>query len=442
MIDIYVKDKYQINSRNGIIGDSLMKIVWITNIPIGDVAKELNTNSGLWMDALLDELKDKADISLVVVTSWNVTSVKKKKINGITYYLMPGGAAGSYKRNMEQAQKEWDNLFDEEKPDMLQVWGSENSHVIPALYIAKKRNIPRVIYIQGLLKSIARHADGHVSYGTMLRYITLRDIYRKQLWVRQKEWFKKRSRVEELILKLADGVIVENLWAEAFCKYINPNLAIYKIPLNISKAFSQVSWTYENMTPHTIVCNASGYAYKGLHVLIEALRIVKNRYPDVRLNIPGRNMKVGKGVLRQKAPGYWVYINDLIKKYNLEDNIRFTGHLNQNELADMLSKSNVFVLCSAIENHSSSLKEAMSVGTPAIAAMVGGVSEYFESMKCGFLYRYEEVECLAGYIMDLFESEERCKSFSEYSKDIVNRVDGKMITTLVLKMYEHLKEQN
>ena len=59
-------------------------------------------------------------------------------------------------------------------------------------------------------------------------------------------------------------------------------------------------------------------------------------------------------------------------------------------------KTRVFVLSSSIENHASSLKEAMMVGTPSIATFVGGVPEYVRHGENGFLYRFEEYEIMAG----------------------------------------------
>ncbi len=418
-----------------------MKILWITNIPIAEMAQQLQTKGGLWMDALLSQLIDRSGYSFVVVTSWNVEKVVFHRIGKVSYYLVPGGAAGQYKRDFTVAKNEWIQLLNNEKPDVMQIWGSENAHVLPAIKAAKDRNIPCVVYIQGILKSIIPHACGHVPFGTMLRYTTIRDFYRRQVWFKQDKWFTKRAKIEEKTLSSVDCAIVENQWAEHYCKSINPGLSFFRIPLSINEEFKSVKWSFDKMIPHTIICNASGYAYKGLHVLLEALTSVKKRYPDVKLYIPGRSMIVGKGSARQKSPGYWVYISDYIRENKLNDNVVFTGYLSPKELAERLSVANVFVLSSAIENHSSSLKEAMAVGTPSVAAMVGGVPEYFFFNETGFSYRYGEAEILAGYICDLFENRDLCERFSINGRKRIEETDDTQIGSLMESMYQELKER-
>ena len=419
-----------------------MKILWITNIRIGDMAIG-KPMGGLWMDALLKQIKKETEFSFVIATSTNANSVEQKNVDGIQYYAVPGGLPVYYKRDAKIAYNEWKEIFDIEKPDVIQVWGTEYSHAIPALEVAKDLKIPSVIYIQGIMKAISRFATGQLPFFTMLRYTTLRDIYRSQLLVFQNSWFKKRAKTEERLISLSGSVVVENRWAESFCKSINPEIMVYKIPLNINEEFSHHNWSMSTMHPHTIVCNASGPAYKGIHILLEALLLIRSRFPDVKLFIPGKSMIVSGGWLsRQKVPGYWNYVSDFIRENDLEENVVFSGYLTQKELAEKLSQANVFVMASSIENHSSSLKEAMAVGTPSVASLVGGVPEYFHFGDSGFSYRFEEYECLAGYISELFENEELCLKFSNASKEKSKGTNDIEITKKIISMYKKLNQRD
>ncbi len=416
-----------------------MKVMWITNIPVGGMAEHLKTKNGVWMDALLNQLINYHDLQFIIVTTWNVQSIEHIKKDGVEYYLLPGGNASNYKRKESLATKDWDKVISETQPSVIHVWGTEYPHAIPALKVANQLNIPSLIYIQGIMKAIARWADGCVNASTMLRYTTMRDIYRGQLWAFQNRWFEKRSETEEKLISLSGSVVVENNWAELFCKSINPKLNIFRIPLNINEVFYKHEWAIEKVKRHSILCNASGPSYKGIHYLIMALTIVAKRYPDVKLYIPGRSMIIGNGFFeKQKMPGYYSYITNIIKKNGLINNVEFTGYLEQEELAQRLSKTHVFVLASSIENHSSSLKEAMAVGTPAIASQVGGIPEYFEYGKCGFSYRYQEYECLAGYICMMFENDDLCQEFSRSSRIIANSTSNKSINGKIISMYREL----
>ncbi|MFT0558667.1 glycosyltransferase [Bacteroides faecis] len=81
-----------------------------------------------------------------------------------------------------------------------------------------------------------------------------------------------------------------------------------------------------------------------------------------------------------------------------------------------MSEVNAFVMCSAIENHSSTLKEAMSVGVPCVASYVGGVPEYARNKENCLLYRFEDYEHLAMNLISLFRSQELCQKLSVQSR--------------------------
>lgn len=417
-----------------------MKVFWITNIPIGRIAVELFNKpmGGLWMDAMLVQLRKTGKVNFAIATTTPTKETIQKEYDGINYYLLPGGHAVYYKRPEGEAMAEWISIFEKEKPDVLQIWGTEYSHAVPALKVAKEMGIPSVVYIQGVMSAIEKYSDGLVKTSTRLRYITLRDLYRNQLWLNQNGWFKKRAKVEKRILELSGNIVVENNWAEWMCKAINPDLGVFKIPLNINEVFFEKEWNIETIEPHTIICNASGTAYKGLHVLLKALVLLKREFPDVKLYVPGGSVIVKGFKQRQSKPGYWSYITDMIERLDLTSNVIFTGYLTPSQLAERLSKANVFVLCSSVENHSSSLKEAMAVGTPSVASQVGGVMEYMENGVNGYSYRYGEYECLAGYIQMLFKDKEKCMAISDSAHDKSREYSNDNINNLILSMYESL----
>ena len=417
-----------------------MKVFWITNIPIGRIAVELFNKpmGGLWMDAMLVQLKKTGKADFAIATTTPTKETIQKEYDGINYYLLPGGYAVYYKRPESEAMDEWKSIFEKEKPDVLQIWGTEYSHAVPALKVAKEMGIPSVVYIQGVMSAIEKYADGLVKNSTRLRYITLRDIYRNQLWLNQNGWFNKRAKVEKQILALSGNIVAENNWAEWMCKAVNPSLGVFKIPLNINEVFFEKKWDVNTMEPHTIICNASGTAYKGLHVLLDALVLIKKEFPDVKLYVPGGSVIVKGFRQRQRKPGYWSFITDKIKNLHLEENVIFTGYQTPLQLAERLSKANVFVLCSSVENHSSSLKEAMAIGVPSVASQVGGVMEYMENGVNGYSYRYGEFECIAGYIMKLFGDKELCKTVSISAREKAREYSNDDINDLILSMYMSL----
>lgn len=58
-------------------------------------------------------------------------------------------------------------------------------------------------------------------------------------------------------------------------------------------------------------CVAIGGApYKGIHVLIKAIAVVRKQFPDVTLEIAG---DLGQNIPRWKQSGYFKYLKFLIK---------------------------------------------------------------------------------------------------------------------------------
>ena len=140
-------------------------------------------------------------------------------------------------------------------------------------------------------------------------------------------------------------------------------------------------------------------------MLIKALNIVVRKYPNVLLKVPGENSPFEMNFKQKlKINGYTNYVKSLIEKYNLKNNIQFLGRLSSQEMATEMSKANVFAMVSSIENHSSTLIEALNVGVPAVASNVGGVSEYLTHGVNGLLYRFEEFEILAMHVMSILDS--------------------------------------
>ena len=172
------------------------------------------------------------------------------------------------------------------------------------------------------------------------------------------------------------------------------------------------------MIPHTIMCPAADYPVKGLHMLLKALALVKNYYPDVKLFVPGAPLKKANTLkLKLKQCGYDKLISKMLKDLDLTDNVIYTGRLTADEMAEKMSRVNCFAMTSSIENHSSTLKEAMTVGVPCIASYVGGVPEYAVDGENCLLYRFEDYEVLAQNICKLFENEDLRAKFSQAAKN-------------------------
>ena len=400
-----------------------MKILWIVNTPLRIIGEKLygKRNTDLWMGALLDSIKQNAKNEIVVATTAGISQIQKYEEDGITYYALPHQLPILYNENDERNIAAWQELLDNEKPDLIQVWGTEFAHGLCALRLAK--NIPSVIYMQGYLGSIARHYLAGMTHNELRSSVTFRDIIKRDsIEDQQKKYFRSAEKEKEMFM-LSGRIICENNWCENSIRAIVPNIQVYRCPLSINSVFYEKEWDIRQIERHSIICTASGYPLKGLHMMLKAVALLKETYPDIKLYVPGEKV-VSDGSLKWlvRKRGYTKYIENLIKELDIAKNIVWMGSVTQEELAEQYSKTHAFVLTSSIENHSSSLKEAMLVGVPSVASNVGGVSEYVEHGKNGFLYRFEEYEMIAAYIKLIFEDDELSKRLSAAGKESIKNI--------------------
>lgn len=419
-----------------------MKILWIVNIPLGLISKKLygKEENGLWMTPLLNEFKMSKKYQLIVATTAKIPDTFKGEEEGIIYYALPDNVPILYNERNIKNQMAWKKMLDEEKPDLIQIWGTEFSHGLCALRVS--RGIPAILYMQGYLGSIARHYLAGITDKELRQSVTFRDIIKKDSIRQQQKKYFLATKKEKEMFQLVDSVICENDWCENSIKAVGSNMAVYRCPLSVNQVFTTYTWNIKNVENHSIICTASGYPLKGLHMVLRAVNLLKEEYPDVKLYVPGPKMVSGGSLqwtLRKR--GYTKYIERLIQELNIEKHIVWMGQVSQEKLAEQYSKTRVFVLSSSIENHSSSLKEAMMVGTPSIASAVGGVPEYVRHGKNGFLYRFEEYEIMAGYIKKLFEQDELAVKISESGrKDMLDLHNDTNVFDTMVGIYKDIVE--
>ena len=416
-----------------------MKVLWVVNSILNDVSLELygKPSNGVWMDALLSDFMGKKDYQIIVATTAKKKELFRYQKDNIIYFVLPDQQPILYNENKNSNQKIWDELLETVKPDLIQVWGTEFTHGLCALRVAQEKKIPAVIYMQGYLGSIARYYQAGISRKDLKRTVTFRDRIRCDSILQQQKKFWKSAKKEAEMLRLAGRIITENEWCNANIRSVVPQIKTYHCPLSINQVFGDYQWEAEKAEPHSIICTAPGYTIKGLHMLLRAVALLRNRYPDIKLYVPG-TPQISDGSLQWeiRKNGYTNYIEKLIKELKLADHIVWLGQLSQKQLAEEYAKRAVFVMPSAIENHSSSLKEAMTVGMPCISSYVGGIPEYLKHGENGLLYRFEEYEVLSWLVEKLFEHPDLAASLSANARKSMEHLhDHDKLTETIIRIY-------
>ncbi|WP_299435369.1 glycosyltransferase family 4 protein [uncultured Maribacter sp.] len=394
-----------------------MKILWITNQILPDIAEHINiekSNSGGWMYGLANNLKQRKEIKLHIASVFQVEKHVHKKINDIDYYLLPSKIDKiKYDQLLEE---EWKKTIAIVKPDVVHIHGTEYAHGLAL--INSFPNLNYVVSVQGLISVCEKYYLGGISTLSLLKKITFRDIVRWDTVFLAKKKFYKRGVYEKQYLQKVSNVMGRTDWDKDNIFAINPKINYHFCNETLRNSFYDSSkWDISKKNNYTIFLSQCYYPLKGLHQVLKAIYLVKKKInAPIKLQIAGDNItKLDTFKAKLKLSGYGNYIIDLVKKYDLKENIEFLGVLDENQMISKYLNTHIFICPSSIENSSNSLGEAQILGVPSIASYVGGNPNMIEHGVNGFLYRFEETSMLAERIITLFSDDEIAKKISKNS---------------------------
>ena len=404
------------------MGGVIMKILWTVNTFNREIASQMGLQSShaiSWVVAMSDYLKN-TDVELSIAAPTKSEKITDKHINGVHYFAVPHSAEC------------WSQVIDNVKPDVIHEYGTELSHNLLVCDAAK--NIPVIVSLQGILSEYQRHYYAGIDMSTILRYSPLRDWIIPSGFITGRKNFIKRSKNEIELLTRVKYVEGRSTWDRVSALKINPGLKYYYCPRMIRREFTEADcWNLENVNRHSILVSQGNYPIKGLHFVFEAVSQLKAQYPDIKIRIAGNTLFDNiNGAKRFWKTGYIRYLYDLATKLGIMPNIEFTGSKNSAEMVELLNRSHICLVPSAIENAPNSLAEGMVLGVPCIASFVGGNMDMLAHNEQGFLYCYNEPNMLAEYIKQIFESDELAKSFSAKARECARERHNpeKLINTL------------
>lgn len=166
---------------------------------------------------------------------------------------------------------------------------------------------------------------------------------------------------------------------------------------------------------------------KGVFELIQAIRIVKSKYPEAHFTVLGEIDHQNMGALKQAQ------LNQLIEEKLFE----YPGYVTN--VKDWITDTSVFVLPSYREGVPRSTQEAMAIGRPVITTDVPGCRETVEDSVNGFLVPKWNPEALAEKMCYFIENPEQVNIMGLKSYQIAQekfdaeKVNSKLIEIMGLK---------
>lgn len=153
---------------------------------------------------------------------------------------------------------------------------------------------------------------------------------------------------------------------------------------------------------------------KNNKLLIDAFAMVHKKHPDYQLCF------YGDGPLEAELRQY-------ASNNGLEDNkdVVFCGQVK--DVINRISPANIFVLSSIMEGMPNALMEAVALGIPSISTDVSGARDIITDGESGYIVPVGDKDALAKRLIQLIESEETRKRFSEASVSVIDKFDKEKI---------------
>jgi colanic acid/amylovoran biosynthesis glycosyltransferase len=288
-------------------------------------------------------------------------------------------------------------------PQILQAhYGHSAAYALP---LARKLKIPFLVYYHGLDATMSEVAMMQSPY--MQRYMQRRDILKKDvtLFLAQSD-FLKNCLIEQ-------GFPAEKIRRH----YIGTEMPKDK-PLPLSER--------ENI----VLFVARLTKKKGAEYLMDAMKIVQEKLPDMQLVI------VGDGPARER----W-------EQYAAEGlaNYRFVGWQNPEQVAGWMKKARVFSVPSVkapsgdSEGFGLVFIEAQALGTPVASFAHGGIVEAVADGKTGLLAPEGDSSTLAQNILRLLEDSDLWERFSSAGYERVKKeFDVKVLARGLEAIYDEV----
>ncbi len=143
---------------------------------------------------------------------------------------------------------------------------------------------------------------------------------------------------------------------------------------------------------------------KGIYIAIDAV----SKLTDCKLIVAGTGSDLNAAV-------------QYVKNKNI-NGIEFIGYVSHNEKINTFMEASIFLLPTWYgEGMPTSVIEAMAFGLPVITRPVGGLKDFFENEKMGYMTKSRNPEVIAGLIKNLIENKDKMAEIGRYNHEYAKR---------------------
>lgn len=387
-------------------------------------------NTGSWIEALQKVFREyllDVELGLVFEHSDNIFKVEK---DSVSYYPFHVSRSSSPKENYKRLHSHYLKAIEDFKPDIIQCFGTERWHYG---LLAKEVQIPFVIHIMGFMNIYDVMDERVIHPMDYWKYFSFNPL--KVFLVRKHE---KRLRVEnqELereVMACNHYFMGRTEWDKNIVKYYSQGSKYFYCPEAIRSEIysSEKRWTYQERKTLRLLTVGNAGSLKGNEIMLQTAWLLKNQF---HIDFEWRYTSSAYTM------SFFEKLNDIRCK---EVNINLIGRLNANQIAEELANADFYIHPSIIDNSPNTVCEAQLIGTPVIAANVGGIPQLVDDGNTGWLYPYSEPHALAFKIMNLMGQKETLEAVAKAEQEESHqRHAPKSLAETIMKIYKNILNGN
>lgn len=167
---------------------------------------------------------------------------------------------------------------------------------------------------------------------------------------------------------------------------------------------------------------------KGIDILIRAYHKIKRKFPNTKLLI------AGEGPDRQ-------LLTELVHKLKLENNVVFLGPLSHSKVISYMKGAVAHICPSRTEGGGIVNYEAQAAGCLAIGSNAGGIPEYIENNKTGFIFPAGDENALTKLLSLSIKNRKEVERIKKTAKNEIYKKTWDTFSHIYLKIYKNLYEK-
>jgi N-acetyl-alpha-D-glucosaminyl L-malate synthase BshA len=152
-------------------------------------------------------------------------------------------------------------------------------------------------------------------------------------------------------------------------------------------------------------------------------------FEKVHAKMPSKLLMIGDGPERPAA-------EELCRSLEICNDIRFLGK--QDQMDEILSITDLFILPSQYESFGLSALEAMACGVPVISTNAGGLPEINEHGKTGYLSEVGDVDDMAKNAYHILSDDDRLNQFKKDALAQARTFDKDHIVPVYEELYKNV----